>query len=59
MLDEETCLMKQFSLLEITSAVVLLAVLLLLLQIFLESSMSLTQLHFKLPTGAHMPLLEC
>jgi len=33
--------------------------LLLFLQIFAESSTLLTQLHFELPTGAHMPLVEC
>jgi len=32
--------------------------LLLLLSIFLESSMLLTQLHFKSPTGAHLLLME-
>jgi len=47
--------MKQFSLLEIISTVVLLAIVVVDL---LESSMLLTQLHFKLPTGAHMPLME-
>jgi len=52
---------KQISSLEIISTAALLAnvVVVVALQIFLESSMSLTQLHFKLPTGAHMPLVEC
>ena len=48
--------MKQFSLLEIISTVVLLAIVVVDL---LESSMLLTQLHFKLPTGAHLLLMEC
>jgi len=47
--------MKQFSLLEIISTVVLLAIVVVDL---LESSMPLTQLHFKLPTGAHLLLME-
>jgi len=48
--------MKQFSLLEIISTAVLLAIVVVDL---LESSMLLTQLHFKLPTGAHLLLMEC
>jgi len=52
--------MKQFSLLEIASTVVLLADVVVVVVVDLpESSMLLTQLHFKLPTGAHMPLVEC
>jgi len=54
--------MKQFSLLEIISTAVLLAnvvvVVVVVVVDLLESSMLLTQLHFKLPTGAHMPLME-
>ena len=50
------CLMKQFSLIEIMSTVVLLATVIVDL---LESSMLLTQLHFKLHTGAHLLLMEC
>jgi len=48
--------MKQFSLIEIISTAVLLANVVVDL---LESSMLLTQLHFKLLTGAHMPFMEC
>jgi len=59
MLDEETCLlMKQFSLLEIASTAVLPANVVVVVVDLLESSMLLTQLHFNLPTGAHMPLME-
>jgi len=47
--------MKQFSLLEIISTVVLLAIVVVDL---LESSMPLTQLHFKLPTGSPLLLME-
>jgi len=47
--------MKQFSLLEIISTVVLLAIVVVDL---LESSMLLTQLHFKLLTGAHLLLMQ-
>jgi len=50
--------MEQFSLLEIISTVVLLANVVVVVVDLLESSMLLTQLHFKLPTGAHMPLME-
>ena len=57
LLDDKrpACLMKQFSSMEITSTFVLPAV---LLQIFLESSMLLSHLHFKLHTGAHLLLME-
>jgi len=48
--------MKQFSSMEITSTVVLLAVVVVDLP---ESSMLLTQLHFKSLTGAHLLLVEC
>jgi len=48
--------MRQFSLIENISTVVLLAIVVVDL---LESSMLLTQLHFKLPTGAHLLLMEC
>jgi len=48
--------MKQFSLLEIICTAVLLAIVVVDL---LESSMLLTKLHFKLPTGAHLLLMEC
>jgi len=52
-------LMKQFSLLEIISPAVLLANVVVVVVDLLESSMLLTQLHFKLPTGAPMPLFSC
>jgi len=55
---EIVCLVKQISLLEIISTVVLLAMVVVVVVDLLESSMLLTQLHFKLPTGAHMPLME-
>ena len=48
-------LMKQFNLIEIISTVVLLLAMVVDL---LESSMLLTQLHFHLFTGAHLPLME-
>ena len=51
--------MKQFSLLEIVSTAVLLANVVVVVVDLLEPSMSLTQLHFKLPTGAHLLLVEC
>ena len=54
----EIYLLKQISLLEITSTVVLLANVVVVVVDLLESSMLLTQPHFKLPTGAHMPLVE-
>jgi len=47
---------QKISLLEIISTAVLLANVVVV--DLLESSMLLTQLHFKLPTGAHMPLME-
>jgi len=47
--------MKQFSLIEIISTAVLLVIVVVDL---LESSMLLTQLHFKLPPGAHLLLME-
>jgi len=50
--------MKQFSLLEIASTAVLPANVVVVVVDLLESSMLLTQLHFNLPTGAHMPLME-
>ena len=49
------CLVKQISLLEIISTVVLLLAMVVDL---LESSMLLTQLHFNLFIGAHLPLME-
>jgi len=49
---------KQISLLEIVSTAALLAMVVVVVVDLLESSMLLTQLHFKLPTGAHMPLME-
>jgi len=50
---------QKISLLEIVSTVVLLANVVVVVVDLPESSMLLTQLHFKLPTGAHMPLMEC
>jgi len=50
------CLVKQISLLEIVSTA---AVLLAVVVESLESSMLLAKLHFKLPTGAHLLLVEC
>jgi len=50
---------QKISLLEIVSTAVLLANVVVVVVDLLESSMLLTQLHFKLPTGAHMPLMEC
>ena len=50
--------MKQISSLEIVSTVVLLANVVVVVADLLESSMLLTQLHFKLPTGAHLLLVE-
>jgi len=50
---------QKISLLEIISTAVLLANVVVVVVDLLESSMLLTQLHFKLPTGAHMPLMEC
>jgi len=47
--------MKQFSLIEIISIAVPLAIVVVDL---LESSMLLTQLHFNLPPGAHLLLME-
>jgi len=49
---------QKISLIEIISTVVLLANVVVVV-VLLESSMLLTQLHFKLPTGAHVPLMEC
>jgi len=49
--------MKQFSLLEVVSTVVLHASCVVV--DLLESSMLLTQLHFKPPTAAHLLLMEC
>jgi len=49
------CLVKQISLLEIVSTA---AVLLAMVVESLESSMLLAKLHFKLPTGAHLLLME-
>ena len=57
---EETCLFDktvQFAAKwNFASTVVLLAI---LLWIFPESSVLLRQLHFKMPMGAHMSLVEC
>jgi len=50
---------QKISLLEIVSTAVLLANVVVVVVDLLESSMLLTQLHFKLPIGAHMPLAEC
>ena len=56
--QRDLLVMKQFSLTEIASTVVLLAIVVAKL---LESPMlfKLTQPHFKLLTGAHLLLVEC
>ena len=55
-IERPACLLKQFSLTEIVSTAVLPA------DVVVDparSSMLLTQLCFKLPTGAHLLLVEC
>jgi len=59
MIETPACLMKQFSLLEIMSTAVLLAIVVVVVVDLLKSSMLLTQLHFKMLTGAHLLLMEC
>jgi len=49
---------QKISLIEIISTVVLLAIVVVVAVDLLESSMLLTQLHFKLPTCAHLLLME-
>jgi len=49
---------QKISLIEITSTAVLLANVVVVVVDLVEPSMSLTQLHFKLPTGAHLLLME-
>jgi len=56
MIKRSICLLKQISYVDDISTVVLLATVVVDL---LESSMLLTQLHFNLFTGAHLPLVEC
>jgi len=57
-IERSICLVKQISLLEIIStATVLLAVVVESSRVF--NSMLLAKLHFKLPTGAHLLLMEC
>jgi len=55
MIKRSICLVKQISLLEIISTA---TVLLAMVWNLLESSMLLAKLHFKLPTGAHLLLME-
>jgi len=49
--------MKQFSLIEIISTCS--AASYVVVDLSRESSMLLTELHFNVPTGAHLPLMEC
>jgi len=58
MLERSIQLLKQISLIEIVSTVVLLAIVVVDLSGVFHC-MLLTKLHFKLPTGAHLLLMEC
>jgi len=56
-MTRDPLVVQKISLLEITSAAVLLANVVVVVDL-LESSMLLTQLHFKLLTGPHLLLME-
>jgi len=59
-MTRDLLVVQKISLIEIVSTVVLLAnVVVVVVVDLLESSMLLTQLHFNLFTGAHLPLVEC